>query len=609
MQTQGGIYYFPEYVIRLNNGSSEFQLSGGNYFSNSYSVLDETEETDIYVYEIDDVTKRIAKIYKLNCTFETTNYIEQPAINITLSRQNQGAYYNYVYVISDDREVVLSGNVFADGSYVNVRAFFNKTVDREMDMFVYSIRQSDLMQTGNGVQKPEYIYTYDPVTKSGKKYRVNITIQNDVLDSSLLTPKTFEISGSKSEFRDVREGKIDDWGYISYAYGKEIISNISEYEALGYLVYLDKENESGLFTETVPEEDRYIMYYPTEGPIHQMETITAGGLGWNWTPFTKVSEGKYTLKDNITTYNLTVTDDKVAEILPSSLELQVKEITVAVDDSVLIETRVLPENATNPSLRWISEDSTVAVVLNGRVYGVKEGTTTIKVSTINGIEKTVSVTVTKKTEETLTLKLTEAGDSGITVSGTENTIPKNAILKVESVSEGNMYETIQKLADTSNIVLFDIKLVDSMTNRAVQPNGFVKVSIPIPAQFVSQTNLTVFYYNDVTGKIKDMKAVIEDGYLSFYTNHFSAYFVGNTDEVKVSEEMGSVVEPDTDEKDKILGGKEETNQAKSEETAKQNATTASPKTGDTSRNTIIFLGMAMISFLIIAIILKKKLHK
>ena len=72
-------------------------------------------------------------------------------------------------------------------------------------------------------------------------------------------------------------------------------------------------------------------------------------------------------------------------------------LTVVEGGSETLSYEIYPKNAVDKTLKWTSADESVATVDNrGTVYGVKEGTTTIKAESANGVYGTCIITVTKR---------------------------------------------------------------------------------------------------------------------------------------------------------------------------------------------------------------------
>lgn len=103
-------------------------------------------------------------------------------------------------------------------------------------------------------------------------------------------------------------------------------------------------------------------------------------------------------------------------------------------------------------------------------------------------------------------------------------VPEDTTLIVEKVTTGDTYNTVMAtLGDTiDKFVLYDINLKSNGVK--IQPNGKVKISIPVPEGF-SKDKLVVYRISD-NEKIKyDVKVETVGGkdYATFETDHFSLY--------------------------------------------------------------------------------------
>ena len=86
---------------------------------------------------------------------------------------------------------------------------------------------------------------------------------------------------------------------------------------------------------------------------------------------------------------------KVAPLPVESVSLDVPQTTVSVGEGARLVPRIFPANATDQRVIWSSADPQVASVVEGTVLGIKEGTTTVRVTTVDG-QKTASCQVTVK---------------------------------------------------------------------------------------------------------------------------------------------------------------------------------------------------------------------
>lgn len=114
--------------------------------------------------------------------------------------------------------------------------------------------------------------------------------------------------------------------------------------------------------------------------------------------------------------------------------------------------------------------------------------------------------------------------SNIKLETTSNVVPGNTVLNVTSIEAGDIYNNVKKaLTGINKFVLFDISL---MSNDAkVQPNGNVKISIPVPSGY--DISKLIVYKVDTDGNKTEYKVNVttEDNikYAQFETDHFSYY--------------------------------------------------------------------------------------
>ena len=85
---------------------------------------------------------------------------------------------------------------------------------------------------------------------------------------------------------------------------------------------------------------------------------------------------------------------KNAEVLPSAIYLSKSSIEIKEGESFDLSITILPSNATNKSVEWVTLDSSVATVDEGEILAIAEGETTVIVTTSNGLTATCSIKVT-----------------------------------------------------------------------------------------------------------------------------------------------------------------------------------------------------------------------
>ncbi len=83
-----------------------------------------------------------------------------------------------------------------------------------------------------------------------------------------------------------------------------------------------------------------------------------------------------------------------ATVRVTSVTLNKTELTLDVGGKETLTATVLPDNASNKTVEWTSEDSDIATVSSGKITAVSEGATTVT-ATADGVSATCTVTVKK----------------------------------------------------------------------------------------------------------------------------------------------------------------------------------------------------------------------
>ncbi|MBR6758800.1 MAG: Ig domain-containing protein, partial [Alistipes sp.] len=76
-------------------------------------------------------------------------------------------------------------------------------------------------------------------------------------------------------------------------------------------------------------------------------------------------------------------------ILVESISLNVKSVKLTISEEYTFSPIIQPENATDKTLEWKSDDTAIATVSEeGEVVAIAEGTTTITATAVGGIYAT-----------------------------------------------------------------------------------------------------------------------------------------------------------------------------------------------------------------------------
>ena len=90
---------------------------------------------------------------------------------------------------------------------------------------------------------------------------------------------------------------------------------------------------------------------------------------------------------------------------PTSILLSSYSVSLGVGEKLTLKADVYPEGATNYTITWSSNNTSVATVSNGKVTGVSEGSCKITAALPNGISESCTVTVTPKSEQVTSITL------------------------------------------------------------------------------------------------------------------------------------------------------------------------------------------------------------
>lgn len=123
-----------------------------------------------------------------------------------------------------------------------------------------------------------------------------------------------------------------------------------------------------------------------------------------------VAEGtaiiKATAGQKSATCTVTVTDPSKATVNVRSIKLTPSPMTLDVGEAKTFTVRIDPANATNKTLTWSSSKTDVAIVdNNGKVTGVKDGSSVITAKSHNNVTQTCIVTVGNGGEEEMALNV------------------------------------------------------------------------------------------------------------------------------------------------------------------------------------------------------------
>lgn len=153
-----------------------------------------------------------------------------------------------------------------------------------------------------------------------------------------------------------------------------------------------------------------------------------------------------------------------------------------------------------------NEQLKTVTITNG--YTINYGDSTYDYYVIAEREQPTTVTTTDKT-------------TNVKLDTTTAVVPADTQLVVKEVTTGSEYNTVVSSLknEVTNFVTYDITLQSNGVE--IQPNGKVKISLPIPGNF-DRTNLVV-YRVDENGTKTQYDVTVDGDYATFETDHFSTY--------------------------------------------------------------------------------------
>lgn len=115
--------------------------------------------------------------------------------------------------------------------------------------------------------------------------------------------------------------------------------------------------------------------------------------------------------------------------------------------------------------------------------------------------------------------------TNIKLEASSDIIPDNTIIDVIEITSGETFDKIKNFfPKIESFKAFDITLKANDTN--IQPNGKVRISIPIPVGF--NVSRLIVYRLEEDGTKTEYQVTVTNEYATFETDHFSTYVLGET---------------------------------------------------------------------------------
>ncbi|MBO7479523.1 MAG: Ig domain-containing protein [Bacteroidales bacterium] len=202
------------------------------------------------------------------------------------------------------------------------------------------------------------------------------------------------------------------------------------------------EGDSYLLTATVKPSNATDKSVTWSSSDESLATVYGGKV-------TAIKAGQVTITAKAGDKTATCVFDISARIPVESITLNLSEMTLQVGDRENLLPEILPQNATDKSVKWTSSDENVATVLSGRVTAVAVGTAVI---TATAGEKSASCTVTvKPAPDYLTITNLTNYTGVVTIKASGVTVP--TISLQYSTDGGRRWSSLDAIRTTQTITL------------------------------------------------------------------------------------------------------------------------------------------------------------
>lgn len=145
----------------------------------------------------------------------------------------------------------------------------------------------------------------------------------------------------------------------------------------------------------------------------------------------------------------------------------------------------------------------------------------------------ISREIEEESSKTDVIPVTQVNNN-VKLESTSSVLPTNTIMIVNKITEGETYNKVKTaLTNVNKFTVYDITLTSN--NVKIQPNGKVKISIPIPKDF-NKSNLVVYRIAE-DGTKTEYTVTINGDNATFETDHFSTYVLAEKTEIAKKEQV------------------------------------------------------------------------
>ena len=318
---------------------------------------------------------------------------------------------------------------------------------------------------GNKVSLLAYVENVSDYKIEWSSSDINVAIidQNGVING--LASGTSTITAT---YRDNNGNIYTDNCLVNVVLGSSV--SINNVKFFGDELVISENNELKLMPIISPNDATYtsIKYSSSDNKV---ATITDKGLlkaiGVGRTCITVVVDDKYTdeMYVNVTSEN------GIMEYvtLPNKLSFKEEKVNLSTNDVVELHYEYLPIESDVKYLKWTSSNSEVVSVSNGVINGIKEGEAIITVTSLNGVNAKINISVKRNTIDVTGISLTATSTKlivGDTLQLTYQVFPTDATNKSVTFKSSD-----ESIATVSNTGLVTAKKKGTATITVTSNNG------------------------------------------------------------------------------------------------------------------------------------------
>ncbi|NLR91552.1 Ig-like domain-containing protein [Flammeovirga agarivorans] len=231
--------------------------------------------------------------------------------------------------------------------------------------------------------------------------------------------------------------------------------------------------------------------------------------------------------------------EETPDVGVTGVNLSTNQVSLNKGETQSITANVVPSNATNKGVTWSSSNNNVATVSNGVITAVNEGTTTIKVTTVDGSfedQATVTVLINDNLLDNPGFELSDESDWNLEGGGAiVNNNSRNGSKAGYINGNGSINQVVSLAANTTYTLTAWGK---------VQSQGqsvYLGVTNATTNTFIENALFTSISYNQLSITFTTSSSV-NDYRIWFWNNQGGQYYI---DDLKLTEEGSNTTTPVT----------------------------------------------------------------